>query len=200
MNTLLPESKFYSTMNQNAILNKASDTISDDCESTNLSSDGFCNSASNKFGEPSVIPKYGISLFVDVFVVVLISVLVSIAIVHFYSKWGASSYDRLAIDDILVTVNFDAIVKEQMQALTERVRNGDIEASDMPARTEKFTLALMDKINEQASEGKIVMRADQVLAAPANIPDLTDKLRKELRSEGVMERRSEESSKSKDAK
>lgn len=149
---------------------------------------------------PAAVGGSGSGFFVDILVMVVIAALVSVGMSYVSPKWVAPPSDKLAIEDILVTVNFDAIVKEQMQALTERVRNGDIEASDMPARTEKFTLALMDKINAQASEGKIVMRADQVLAAPANIPDLTDKLRKELRSEGVMERRSEESSKSKDAK
>ncbi|XJC74146.1 hypothetical protein ACHFCA_27030 [Delftia tsuruhatensis] len=82
-------------------------------------------------------------------------------------------------------------MKDQITALSDQVRVGSIEPKDMPGLSEQFMSALLAKIKSQTEEGKIVLRSEQVLGAPDDIPDLTDRFRTELQREGFMERKLE---------
>lgn len=130
------------------------------------------------------------ALFADLAMMGLISAVVSLAAWVYLPKLLGPSTETQRVEDVVVTVNFEAITREQIMALSELVRSGEIEPSDMPKRSKQFTEGLLAKIREQAEQGKIVLRSENVLAAPDAVVDLTDRFRKELQKEGLMERSS----------
>ena len=126
------------------------------------------------------------ALFADLAMMGLISAVVSLAAWVYLPKLLGPSTETQRVEDVVVTVNFEAIACEQIMALSELVRSGEIEPSDMPKRSKQFTEGLVAKIREQAEQGKIVLRSENVLAAPDAVADLTARFRAELQKEGLM--------------
>ena len=133
----------------------------------------------------SVVNGLG-ALVVDLAVMSLVAVLVSLAAWLYLPKILGSTAEVVHIEDVVVTVNFEAITREQIMALSEQVRAGEIEPSQMPALSKAFTEGLLAKIRQQADQGKIVLRSENVLAAPDAVADLTARFRAELQKEGLM--------------
>ncbi|MGP3505452.1 TrbI F-type domain-containing protein [Paracidovorax citrulli] len=149
---------------------------------------------------PAPASTGGLSSFlVDLLLTAAIALLVSAAVVMYLPKWLGAGAEKASVHDSIVTLNFEAIVRDQISALSEKVRVGDIEPRDMPKRSEQFMSALLAKIKAQTDEGKIVLRSEQVLGAPDTIPDLTDRFRSELQQEGAMERKLEKGAESSEA-
>lgn len=141
---------------------------------------------------PKPAATSGVSTFLfDLVFMIIISAMVSIAVTMYLPKWLGMGGEKASLQDTIVTVNFEAIVRDQISALSDKVRVGDIEPKDMPKHSEQFMSALLAKIKAQTEEGKIVLRSEQVLGAPDSIPDLTDRFRAELQREGFMERKLE---------
>lgn len=133
------------------------------------------------------------ALVVDLAMMGLVSAAVSLAAWLYLPKLFGPAVDTPRIEDVVVTVNFEAIAREQIMALSDLVRSGEIEPSEMPKRSKAFTEGLLTKIREQADQGKIVLRSENVLAAPDAVLDLTDRFRKELQKEGLMARNEDKS-------
>jgi len=123
-----------------------------------------------------------IGLMADILVMAAVSAAVALMVFTYLQKSGAGS-----IDDKFITINFDALVRQEIIALSDKVRSGIIKPTEMPEISKKFTLALLDKMNAYAKDGKIVLKNDAVIAAPETVLDVTDKIRDELVKEGVMD-------------
>lgn len=105
------------------------------------------------------------------------------------AHWFGDENAAVSLSNSIVTVNFDALVREQIQAMTDLVKAGELEPSEMVERSDVFTKAVMEKVREKGKQGFVVLRSENVLAAPDEVKDLTDQLRTELRSAGVMDQK-----------
>lgn len=128
------------------------------------------------------------ALVLDLAVMTLVAVFVSLAAWIYLPKLFGSATEGLRMEDAVVTVNFEAITREQIMSLSEQVRSREIEPSEMPTLSRAFTEGLLSKIRQQADQGKIVLRSENVLAAPDAVVDLTERFRIELQKEGLMAR------------
>lgn len=134
----------------------------------------------------------GVSTFLaELVFMIIVAAMVSVAVTVYLPRWLGTAGGKASLQDSIVTVNFEAIVQDQISALSDQVRVGSIEPKDMPRLSEQFMSALLAKIKSQTEEGKFVLRSEQVLGAPDDIPDLTDRFRTELQREGFMERKLE---------
>ena len=125
------------------------------------------------------------SLFLDIIVMAIVAVVVSLAVRYFAPNvFGGQETAQSQI----VVINTDLLMREQIFALGAKVSEGSVPVAEMTTRSSKFTEAMLAKVNAYADEGKIVLRGDSVIAAPATMPDLTDKIREELQAQGEMER------------
>ena len=122
----------------------------------------------------------------DVVVVVIVSTLAALLVYRFAPTWLQAAGETKPLP--LVTVNFDLLVSEQISALGERVRLGELEPEDMPKQSKRFSQALLDALREYTDKGYVVLRTDSVLSAPQDVEDITNTLRDRLINEGAMQK------------
>lgn len=114
----------------------------------------------------------------------VISTLAAFAMLAFGPKYIPAL--RQTQEQQLVTVDLDLLAREQMRALAQRVRDGAMDAKDMPKQTAVFAQALVERVQGYAKEGKVVMRSDALVAVPESVHDLTDSIRSDLVKAGSM--------------
>lgn len=122
--------------------------------------------------------------FVDIGVVTVIAALVSAGVM----AYGAAYIPGLnkAPESPFVVVNIDELSREQIAAMSVRVREGTVEVNDMPTKSAAFAKALIEQVQSHADAGKVVLRSDAVVAVPEGVRDLTDSIRDDLIKSGVM--------------
>ena len=120
----------------------------------------------------------------DIAVMAVVAFVVSLGAIKYLPKTlglsGASG------DLPVATIQFDALVREQIVSLSAQVSSGELAVEEMPKRSSAFTAALLEKLKARAAEGKVIMRAEAVIAAPADVPDYTDQFRSELIADGLL--------------
>lgn len=127
------------------------------------------------------------ALAIDVSVIVIVSLLTMVLTLRFgpaigFSPGGAKS------DTQFLVANIESLAREEMLALGDMVRKGEIAPAEMPAMTEKFSDELIKVLQAYADEtGKVVLRKDSVVAAPESVVDLTDEIRTKLIKSGAMQ-------------
>ncbi len=136
---------------------------------------------------PATVPKpaTGLSgLVFDVAVMAIVAALVSFCML----VWGPSIIPGLTKTEEppFVVVNIDQLGREQMMAMSQKVREGTVEVAEMPAKSAAFAQALVERVQSHADAGKVVLRADSVVAAPDGVRDLTDSIRDDLIKSGAM--------------
>ncbi|CAN7576470.1 TrbI F-type domain-containing protein [Acidovorax delafieldii] len=128
-----------------------------------------------------------VALAFDVLVIVAVSLLTMILAIRFVPAIGLSLVGSKSDGQFLVA-NIESLAREEMLALGDMVRKGEILPAEMPAKTEKFSDELIKVLQAYADEtGKVVLRKDSVVAAPESVVDLTDEIRSKLLKSGAMQ-------------
>ncbi|MBV7542107.1 TrbI F-type domain-containing protein [Acidovorax sp. sic0104] len=140
--------------------------------------------------EPSEVKRAsgGLSaLAIDVLVVVIVSLAMVLLVLKFGPALGLTGAGGKSEPQFLVA-NVEALAREEMLALGDLVRKGEITPAEMPAKTEKFSDELIKALQTTADEtGKVVLRKDSLVAAPETVLDLTDEIRAKLIKSGAMQ-------------
>lgn len=127
------------------------------------------------------------ALAIDVLVIVVVSLLTMVLTLRFGPSIGFSPGGSKSDTQFLVA-NIESLAREEMLALGDMVRKGEIAPAEMPAKTEKFSDELIKVLQAYADEtGKVVLRKDSVVAAPESVVDLTDEIRTKLIKSGSMQ-------------
>lgn len=87
----------------------------------------------------------------------------------------------------IVVVDTDALAREQIDALREKVVAGKIPSEKMPEMSRAFSSQLLLKLDSYAQGGAIVLRASSVIAYPAEVQNITGEIRASLQAAGYME-------------
>jgi hypothetical protein len=129
------------------------------------------------------------SLLGEFAVTAIISAVVSVVVFTQLPRLTGSQSNSVSRQ--MVAVNFDALVRQEIMGLADKVRAGEIKPEQMPAMSKKFTLAMQDKLNEYAKNGKIVVKSESIVTAPDDLEDVTEKIKSELLQDGLMDVRTE---------
>ena len=126
------------------------------------------------------------ALAMDLLIIILVSAGISAATLRFGHLVGLQAPAATPEPQFLVA-NVEDLVREEMLALGELVRKGEIQPGEMPEKTAKFSRELLSTLQAYANEtGKAVLRMDSVVVAPSGVDDVTDLLRKRLVDAGAM--------------
>lgn len=124
--------------------------------------------------------------FADLAVTAVIAALAAFAVLRFAPQWLP---DRPQQAQQMAVVDMEGLSRAHILGLTEQVRAGELQAREMPAKTQAFAQALMDRVHKQTEKGVIVLNASAILAAPAEVIDLTPVIREEMQTSGEMAKR-----------
>ena len=128
-----------------------------------------------------------VALAIDVLVIVIVCLLTIVLAFRFGPAIGFSPIGSKGDGQFLVA-NIESLAREEMLALGDMVRKGEITPAEMPAKTEKFSDELIKVLQAYADDtGKVVLRKDSVVAAPESVVDLTDEIRSKLLKSGAMQ-------------
>lgn len=126
------------------------------------------------------------ALAIDLLTIIVVSAAISAVTFKFGHLVGLHAHVGSPEPQFLVA-NVEDLVREEMLALGELVRKGEIQPGDMPVKTARFSRELLSTLQAYADEtGKAVLRMDSVVVAPSGVDDVTDVLRKKLAEAGAM--------------
>ncbi|NVZ11511.1 TrbI F-type domain-containing protein [Allochromatium humboldtianum] len=91
----------------------------------------------------------------------------------------------------LLMVDTERLAREAIDALGDLVAQNKLPSEDMPERSRQFSEGLLREIQAYAARGHVVLRSAAVLAAPAEVRDITDEVREQLLQQGLMDRKPE---------
>lgn len=94
-------------------------------------------------------------------------------------------------DRRIVQVDTERLAREEIDALGDLVAQRKLPSEEMPVRSRAFSEGLLREIATYADQGTLVLRSAAVLAAPADIPDVTEAVRQRLLAQGIMARKPE---------
>ena len=121
----------------------------------------------------------------DLIVTVILATAISLLVTKFAPRFLGNEEPKQGV----AVIDMEGLTREQVLAMGEAARAGEIEADRMPNLTQKFGNALMDKLNAYSDQGVVVIKSSAVVSLPANVPDLTESIRNELQKEGAMLKR-----------
>ncbi|WP_213381925.1 TrbI F-type domain-containing protein [Allochromatium tepidum] len=91
----------------------------------------------------------------------------------------------------LLMVDTERLAREAIDALGDLVAQNKLPSEEMPERSRRFSDGLLREIQAYAARGHVVLRSAAVLAAPAEVRDITDEVREQLLQQGLMDRKPE---------
>ena len=121
----------------------------------------------------------------DLIVTVILATAISLLVTKFAPRFLGNEEPKQGV----AVIDMEGLTREQVLAMGEAARAGEIEADRMPNLTQKFGNALMDKLNAYSDQGVVVIKSSAVVSLPENVPDLTESIRNELQKEGAMLKR-----------
>lgn len=128
------------------------------------------------------------SFAIDVFVMLVVAFAAIILTLKYGPQLGIGQQASTS-DGQFVVVNIESLAREEMTALGDMVRKGEIAPAEMPPLTETFSNALIKQLQSYADDtGKVILRRDSVVAAPHDTLDLTDDIRAKLIKSGAMQK------------
>jgi hypothetical protein len=118
-------------------------------------------------------------------VTAIMAFVIAVGVVHFAPQFLPQK--EVAAQHKFVVLNIEGLTREQILALGEKVQSGEIDVEDMPKKSSRFGVALMDMLKDYAQQNVVVLRADTVVMAPEDFEDITEKVRSDLIKSGAMQ-------------
>lgn len=110
-----------------------------------------------------------------------------IAVIFVWQRYVPASQSAASIGQPkIVMLSMDQLVRQQITTLSEKVRKGEFDASQMADKSKHFSASLQEHLRSYADQGVIVLRAESVVAAPEGVEDITDAVRDALVTSGAM--------------
>ncbi len=127
------------------------------------------------------------ALFADLLLYAVVSAVVSVLMIKFAPQILGD--DQKANTTNIVVVDVEAIAREHVVALGEKVRDGSIPVDQMAVKTKEFSKAMIDQFHGYARQGMIVLNTNAVASIPDDIQDLTETIQAQLKKDGYIEER-----------
>ena len=127
------------------------------------------------------------SLIADLLLYVVVSAVVSVLMIKFAPRILGEEKKDTASN--IVVVDVEAIAREHVLALGEKVRDGSVPVDQMQIKTKAFSQAMINQFHEYARQGKIVLNANAVASIPEDVQDVTATIQSILKEGGHIEER-----------
>lgn len=123
--------------------------------------------------------------------------LINLAIIVSLSAMTAFFVQRLMLSMLgpaistpaLLMIDAERLAREEIDVLGDLVATNKLSSEVMPERSRQFSEGLLREIQAYVERGHVVLRSTAVLAAPAEVRDITSEVREQLLQKGLMDRK-----------